>query len=290
MVRRRLELALLLICLGWILPANAVAVEIETKSLDELYADALAEGGKLVLRAGGDKSDQIDYYLNKFKERFPEVRVDHQVDVSLNHAPRYDNALALRDDSSVPDVIQFQTLHDFEYYAERGQLEPYKPKNWDKVYPDHKDPHGRWTSVYGVTFSNLVNLELVDEAPRDALDYLDPELKGKIDGMAMRVPVPDGSLVDFTLKLSRSVTVDDINQAMYQAAETNFKDIVQCCEDPIVSSDIIGNCHSSIYDVALTQVMDDSLVKVVSWYDNEWGYSSRVAQLIDRLATMDAIQ
>ena len=138
--------------------------------------------------------------------------------------------------------------------------------------------------------SAAVNIVPTSTGAARAIGDVIPELKGKIDGMAMRVPVPDGSLVDFTLKLSRSVTVDDINQAMYQAAETNFKDIVQCCEDPIVSSDIMGNCHSSIYDVALTQVMDDSLVKVVSWYDNEWGYSSRVAQLIDRLATMDAIQ
>ncbi|MEM8561831.1 MAG: ABC transporter substrate-binding protein, partial [Pseudomonadota bacterium] len=159
--------------------ANATP-EIETKSLDELYAEAMAEGGEFVLRAGGDKPDQIDYYLDKFKARFPELKVEHSVDVSLNHAPRYDNARAAGAEENVPDVIQFQTLHDFEYYAERGFLEPYKPKHWDKVFTDHKDPHGRWTSVYGVTFSNLVNADLVDEPPRDAMDYLDPKLKGKI--------------------------------------------------------------------------------------------------------------
>ena len=107
--------------------------------------------------------------------------------------------------------------------------------------------------------------------------------------MAMRVPVPDGSLVDFTLRLSRSASIEAINHAMAQAAASSFADIVQYCEDPIVSSDIIGNCHSSIYDVALTQVVEDRLVKVVAWYDNEWGYSSRVAQLIDRLSKMDSI-
>ncbi|MEM8489390.1 MAG: ABC transporter substrate-binding protein [Pseudomonadota bacterium] len=156
------------------------ASDIETKSLDELYADALAEGGVFVLRAGGDKADQIDYYFDKFKARFPELKAIHSVDVSINHAPRYDNARAAGDGELVPDVIQFQTLHDFEYYAERGLLISYKPKHWDKVFPDHKDPHGRWTSVYGVTFSNYVNLDLVASPPRDALDYLDPSLKGKI--------------------------------------------------------------------------------------------------------------
>lgn len=160
--------------------STAVATEIETKSLDELYADALAEGGDFVLRAGGDKADQIDYYFDRFKARFPKLKVVHSVDVSLNHAPRYDNARAAGGETGIPDVIQFQTLHDFDYYADRGLLEPYKPKNWDKVFPDHKDPHGRWTSVYGVTFSNYVNIDMVDDAPRDALDYLDPKLKGKI--------------------------------------------------------------------------------------------------------------
>ncbi|MEM6819200.1 MAG: ABC transporter substrate-binding protein [Pseudomonadota bacterium] len=159
---------------------SAYSDNIETRSLDELYAEALAEGGNFVLRAGGDKSDQIDYYFDRFKARFPELNAVHTVDVSLNHAPRYDNARAAGDKDKIPDVIQFQTLHDFDYYVERDLLERYKPKNWDKVFPDQRDPHGRWVSVYGVTFSNLVNTALVDEPPRDAMDYLDPALKGKI--------------------------------------------------------------------------------------------------------------
>lgn len=160
----------------------ASAVEIETKTLDQLYADALAEGGEFVLRAGGDEPTQIDYYLDRFKARFPELKVTHSVDVSINHAPRYDNARAAGGRENVPDVIQFQTLHDFNHYMEQGLLDAYKPANWDKVYPDHKDPHGRWAGLYGVTFSNYVNLDMVDpeNPPRDALDYLDPALKGQI--------------------------------------------------------------------------------------------------------------
>ncbi|MEM8688615.1 MAG: ABC transporter substrate-binding protein [Pseudomonadota bacterium] len=160
----------------------AMAVEMETRSLDELYAAALEEGGEFVLRAGGDKPDQVDYYLDMFKKRFPKLKVTHSVDVSLNHAPRYDNARAAGGATNIPDVIQFQTLHDFNHYAERGLLDAYKPKNWDKVFPDHKDPHGRWTGLYGVTFTNYVNTDMIsaDKAPRDAMDYLDPALKGKV--------------------------------------------------------------------------------------------------------------
>ncbi|MEM1247428.1 MAG: ABC transporter substrate-binding protein [Acidobacteriota bacterium] len=155
---------------------------IEERSLEELYELALAEGGELVLRAGGDKPDQIDGYLDPFKARFPELRVTHSVELSIYHAPRFDNARAAGGEKHVPDVLQLQTQHDLDYYAEHGLLEAYKPRNWDRVYPDHKDPHGRWISLYGVTFSNCYNAELLTEeqAPRDALDYLDPSLAGRV--------------------------------------------------------------------------------------------------------------
>ncbi|MEM6662254.1 MAG: extracellular solute-binding protein [Pseudomonadota bacterium] len=167
--------------LGAALSTQTIAADIETRSLEELYAAALAEGGEFVLRAGGDKPDQIDYYLDMFKARFPEISVTHSVDVSINHAPRFDNARAAGGETNIPDVIQFQTLHDFNYYAENDLLDVYRPKNWNKVFPDHKDPHGRWTGLYGVTFTNYVNGDLIEgEPPRDAMDYLDPALKGKV--------------------------------------------------------------------------------------------------------------
>jgi len=114
-----------------------------------------------------------------------------------------------------------------------------------------------------------------------------PELEGKLDGVAMRVPVADGSLVDLTVELDKDVTVDEINAAMKSAAESSLHGILSYCTDPIVSSDIIGNSHSSIFDAALTQVIDGNFIKVISWYDNEWGYSSRVEELIGRLAVFD---
>lgn len=116
-----------------------------------------------------------------------------------------------------------------------------------------------------------------------------PELKGKLDGLAMRVPVPDGSIVDLTVEVEKDATVEEVNNAMRAAAEGALKDIIYYCTDPIVSSDIIGNDHSCIFDAALTQVMEKRMVKAVAWYDNEWAYSSRLDDLICRLTKMDGL-
>jgi glyceraldehyde 3-phosphate dehydrogenase len=102
--------------------------------------------------------------------------------------------------------------------------------------------------------------------------------------MAMRVPVPDGSTVDLVVELDREVTVEEVNAAVKAAAEGPMAGIMEYVEDPIVSTDIIGNPHSSIFDAGGTQVLGGNLVKVMSWYDNEWGYSNRVVDLAQRLA------
>ena len=122
-----------------------------------------------------------------------------------------------------------------------------------------------------------------------AIGQVIPELEGKLDGIAMRVPVPDGSVVDMTVELERDVTVEDVNDAMKKAAEGPMRGILEYNTAPIVSSDIVGNSHSSIFDAPLTQVIDGGLLKVVSWYDNEWGYSSRVEDLIVRVAKLDGM-
>ena len=105
-----------------------------------------------------------------------------------------------------------------------------------------------------------------------------PELKGRLDGMALRVPIPDGSVTDLTLLLEREVTVAEINAAMKAAAEGPLKGILEYCEDPIVSIDVVGNPHSCVFD-SLATMASGRLVKVLGWYDNEWGYSVRLAQL-----------
>ncbi len=109
-----------------------------------------------------------------------------------------------------------------------------------------------------------------------------PELKGKLDGIAMRVPVPDGSIVDLNVQLKTDVNADDIRQAVKEASETDrLNSILQYEDTPIVSSDIIGNPHSSIFDAPFTSVIDKRFVKTLNWYDNEWGYSNRVVDLIN---------
>jgi glyceraldehyde 3-phosphate dehydrogenase len=109
-----------------------------------------------------------------------------------------------------------------------------------------------------------------------------PHLKGKLDGLAMRVPIPSGSLTDLTCVLKKSVTKEEINAAMKKAAEGSMKGILEYTEDPIVSIDIIGNPHSCIFDAEMTSA-NETLVKVVGWYDNEAGYSNRAADLIAKI-------
>lgn len=109
-----------------------------------------------------------------------------------------------------------------------------------------------------------------------------PHLKGKLNGNAMRVPIPDGSVTDFTVILKKQATVEEINAAMKAASETSLKGILEYNTDPIVSIDIVGNRHSCIFDSELTQVIGNT-AKVVGWYDNETGYSSRVADLIVKI-------
>ena len=115
-----------------------------------------------------------------------------------------------------------------------------------------------------------------------------PELNGKLDGIAMRVPVPDGSVVDFNIRLKKDVTVDDVNEAVREAATTGpLKNVLEFSTLPVVSTDIIGNPHSSIFDAPFTRVVDGNFVKTLNWYDNEWGYSNRVADLLGVLDRLD---
>jgi len=113
-----------------------------------------------------------------------------------------------------------------------------------------------------------------------------PELKGRLDGTALRVPVVNGSIVDLVAVLDKEVTVAGVNAAFRSAAAGPMKGILEYTEDPIVSSDIVGNRHSSIFDAGSTMVIEGTMIKVMSWYDNEWGYSCRVADLAARAAAL----
>jgi glyceraldehyde 3-phosphate dehydrogenase len=146
----------------------------------------------------------------------------------------------------------------------------------------HKDPYRARAAALNIIPTTTGAAKAVGEVL--------PELKGKLTGVALRVPVPTGSVVDLTANLARAVTVDEINQAMKQAASVApLKGILRYTEDPIVSSDIIGDPHSSIFAADFTQVLGETrgtLIKVLAWYDNEWGYSCRTADLVALLGKM----
>jgi glyceraldehyde 3-phosphate dehydrogenase len=129
-----------------------------------------------------------------------------------------------------------------------------------------------------------VNLIPASTGAAKAIGVVIPELNGKLNGFAIRAPVPTGSVVDLTVECTRETTVEEINGALKAAADSGpLKGLLEYTADPIVSSDIVKNPASSIFDSQLTAVMDGTMVKVVSWYDNEWGYSNRIADLVQRI-------
>jgi glyceraldehyde 3-phosphate dehydrogenase len=117
-----------------------------------------------------------------------------------------------------------------------------------------------------------------------AMGLVMPELKGKLDGYSMRVPTPDVSVVDLVALLSKKTTTEEVNQALEAAAKGPMKGILAYTEDPVVSTDMLHHPASSIVDAQMTKVLDGDLVKVLAWYDNEWGYSMRVVDLVEFLA------
>ncbi len=131
--------------------------------------------------------------------------------------------------------------------------------------------------------SAAINLIPTTTGAAKAIGKVIPELNGKLDGMAMRVPMPVGSIVDLVVEIQKDATKEEVNEAMKKAAEGPMKGYLEYCTDPIVSSDVIQNPASSIFDSLATMLIEKRMVKVVSWYDNEWGYSNRVIDLIGRL-------
>ena len=135
----------------------------------------------------------------------------------------------------------------------------------------HKDPRRARTAPQ--------NIIPTSTGAARTIGVIFPELQGKVDGMSLRVPVPDGSITDFVANLAREVSVDDVNAAFKEAAEGELKDILEYSEAPIVSSDIVGNPASCIFDSQLT-MSSGKTVKILGWYDNEWGYSNRTVDLV----------
>jgi len=172
-----------------------------------------------------------------------------------------------------------------------------------KVLNDNfKIRHGLMTTIHAYTNDQVVcdmihkdlrraraaavNIIPTTTGAAKAIGKAIPELDGYLNGMAMRVPVADGAIVDLVAECEKEVTVESVNDAMRRAAEGPMQGILEYCEDPIVSSDVIGNPRSAILDVASTMVIDRHMAKVVAWYDNEWGYSNRVVDLMERASAL----
>ena len=187
------------------------------------------------------------------------LKADHKV---ISNASCTTNALAplakVLSDTFGIEVGQMTTIHAYT--------------NDQKVADQlHKDPRRARAAA--------INMIPTTTGAAKAIGEVIPELAGKLTGMAMRVPVPDGSVVDLTCILKKEATVAQVNEAFKKAAQGPMKGVLEFCTDPIVSSDIVGNRHSCIFDSLLTDVIGGKLVKVYGWYDNEMGYSTRVADV-----------
>ena len=165
-----------------------------------------------------------------------------------------------------------KVLHD-NWGIERGWMTTIHAYTNDQCLLDF--PHSDLRRARSATMSMIPT----STGAARAIGLVMPDLKGKLDGYAMRVPTADVSVVDLSIKLKKKTTAEEINAAMKTAADGPLKGILQYCDEPLVSIDFLGNPHSSILDVASTKVMDGDFVKILAWYDNEWGYSNRVVDL-----------
>ena len=130
-----------------------------------------------------------------------------------------------------------------------------------------------------------INIIPTTTGAANAITQIYPELKGKLDAMAYRVPVPDGSIIDLSVELEKATTKDELNASFRKAAQTTLKGILEYVDEPLVSTDIIGNSHSSIFDSQLTEILHGNFAHIVSWYDNEAGYSERLVDLAELISS-----
>jgi glyceraldehyde 3-phosphate dehydrogenase len=172
-----------------------------------------------------------------------------------------------------------KVLHE-RFGIEKGLMTTVHAYTNDQNVQDlpHRDPYRARAAALNIIPSTT--------GAATAVGLVIPELKGKLTGISLRVPVSTGSVVDLTALMKRNVTAEEVNGVMKEAANGKLKDILAYSEDPLVSTDIIGDPHSSIFVADWTQVMDGNMLKVVSWYDNEWGYSCRTVDLIAKVGRM----
>jgi glyceraldehyde 3-phosphate dehydrogenase len=207
----------------------------------------------------------------------PDVTV--ALGVNFDHAYDADNHHVISNASCTTNCLApvAKVLHD-TVGIERGLMTTIHAYTADQRL--HDAPHSDLRRARAAA----LNLVPASTGAAKAIGLVIPELQGKLHGFAVRAPVPTGSVVDLTAQVSRETSKEELNEAFKGAADTGaFTGILQYTEDPIVSSDIVHSSYSSILDSELTSVMEGTLVKVVAWYDNEWGYSNRVVELAQKV-------
>jgi len=205
-----------------------------------------------------------------------------------------------------PDITIVKGVNEHDYDKEKHNIISNASCTTNCLAPIAKILNDNFGIVHGfmtTTHSYTADQKLVDAPHKDlrrarsaavsiiptttgaaiAVTEVIPSLKGKLDGIALRVPTPDGSITDFVCELKKDASVEKINALFKQVATNELSSVLEYTEDPIVSADIIHNPHSSIFDAALTKVIGGKFVKVISWYDNEWGYSNRIVDVVKML-------
>src|SRR6476620_9187594 len=269
--------------------ADGITVDDQTirvfKERDPAKIDWPSLGVDLVVESTGLFTDAVDAKkhlrdsVKKVIISAPAKNEDITICMGVNHTS-YDPAKhhVISNASCTTNCLApvAKVLHE-TFGIEYGLMTTIHSYTNDQVVQDfpHSDPYRARAAA--------VNIIPTSTGAAKAVGEVIPALKGKLTGIALRVPVTTGSVVDLTSIMSRDVTKEEVNAAMKKAADGPLKGILYYTEDPIVSSDIIGDPHSSIFAADFTQVMGGNLLKIVSWYDNEWGYSVRTADLIAKI-------
>jgi glyceraldehyde 3-phosphate dehydrogenase len=246
----------------------------------DLGADVVIESTGLFTKRD-DAAKHLEAGAQKVIISAPATEPDVTVALGVNFDEAYDpdNHHVISNASCTTNCLApvAKVLHD-TVGIERGLMTTIHAYTADQNLQDgpHKDLRRARAAA--------INLVPASSGAAKAIGLVMPELQGKLHGFAVRAPVPTGSVVDLTAQVSRETTVDEINDAFRSRADTDaLVGILQYTEDPIVSSDIVKSPYSSIFDSELTTVLDGTLVKVIAWYDNEWGYSNRCVELAQRV-------
>lgn len=249
---------------------------------DSMGVDVAIESTGIFRTASGDKGGYKDHIEAGAKKVILTVPAKDEVDktivLGVNDSDLTDNDLAVSNASCTTNCLApvAKVLND-NWGISEGLMSTTHAYTADQNLQDgpHKDLRRARAAALSI-------IPTTTGAAKAAAVVI-PELKGKINGIAMRVPTPTGSIVDFTAKLNADPSEEEVNAAMKKAAEGPMKGILEYTEDPIVSMDIKGNPASSIFDAQSTMKIGNGFIKILSWYDNEWGYSSRVVDLAEKL-------